>query len=109
MERVFLCPITLLLLYIVEVIEYREYLHNMLQRDYHNIINKNNFQLINGGMNLNQKIKVLDAQDLISLKTSISLCIGDVKFELENLRKDLVNFRIIKVTYYLIHLYIKTF
>lgn len=38
-----------------------------------------------------QKSTIMDTQDIISLKTSINLCIGDVKSELENLRKDLVD------------------
>ncbi|MEI4770492.1 hypothetical protein WAX74_12680 [Psychrobacillus sp. FJAT-51614] len=38
-----------------------------------------------------QKSTIMDTQDLISFKTSINLCIGDVKSELENLRKDLVD------------------
>ena len=38
-----------------------------------------------------QKNEIMDAQTLISFKTSLSLCIGEVKQELEKLRRNLVD------------------
>lgn len=38
-----------------------------------------------------QKSTIMDSQDLISFKISLSLCISDVKSGLENLRKNLVD------------------
>lgn len=38
-----------------------------------------------------QKDQIIDSEDLMTFKTAITLAIGEVKTELEDLRKDLVN------------------